>query len=106
MAYVTFDFTPSGGDTQTSAALTLSAGEAARVRFTSFDGAAEAWVQITRNGVTSKAPIYRAGQPNDTLEQDDAAVFVAPATNGDTVALVARMNGSSASRVAGILETI
>lgn len=34
MAFVTFDFMPSGGDTQTSGSLTLGVGEAARACFT------------------------------------------------------------------------
>lgn len=102
---VSFDFQISGGETQDSATAVVAAGEICRVRFTQFEGSVSVLVGITRNAVTSLHPVStRAGFDLD--EADDQRGFVPIALPGDTVFVRAVMNGDSASRATGILETL
>lgn len=92
MAYQQFDLSGAAGSDVSSPALALAAGEAAQVRFTSFN-ADKAWFEATRNGVTSREVV------SDTLS--DLCTIMGPAS----VVLGVRI-GAAGQRVAGILEGV
>lgn len=96
MASQTFSYTDhTVADPQTTTSITLAAGEAARVRFTTFEGSATVSLGITRNSVTSYLPIT-----------SEDLVYYGAAISGDAVFVKVELNNSADANVAGILESV
>lgn len=95
MATQTFTINNStGGQSQTSTAVVVGAGEKVRVRFSSYVGKVECFLEITANAVVSRVSI------DDREAWASAAVISA-----DSVKLLALLSGDGSASVVGIIET-
>lgn len=96
MASETFTFNSgTGGGTQESDAISVGDGESVRVRFsTPITGKLTAFLEITANATESLIPI-----------DNNYAWVTGACASGDSVKVVVKLNGSSTSACAGILET-
>lgn len=98
MAITAFNISPAtngGAPIQFSNTVLVAANEKLRVRFTDFNGAAVAALEIVANGVTSYI----------CITSREAWVTVGVAV-GDVCRLRVRLNTDARSLVAGIIETI
>lgn len=91
------------GAADVSATVLLATGEIGRVRFTQFPAGAEVELGITRNSVTSYAPISSDYQHGDE-EVNNRAVFMDCGLPGDT--LFVRATTKDATPVTGIVEGV
>ncbi len=83
-----------GGQSQTSTAVTVGAGEAVRVRFSNYVGKVQCFLEITANTVVTRVPI------------DDRSAWATGAViGGDSVKLLVLMSGDTTGAVSGIIET-
>lgn len=83
-----------GGQSQTSTAVLVGAGESVRVRFSSYVGAVECFLEITANATVTRVRI-----------DDREAWATAAVISGDSVKLLALLSGDNRSSVVGIIET-
>lgn len=91
------------GEDQDSSSVLIGAGEIGRVRFSSFPSKANVRLGITRNSVTTYAPISSQYEHGDE-EVNNRAIFMDCGMPGDT--LIVRATTEAGHPVVGILEGI